>query len=305
MNRLSWMVWGCVAAAMVGCTAGGGGSGIEDDGTGGAGATGSGGEPGTGAAGASGGFNSVGGSGGGSPELFEVYGHGPNDLFRLDPTNNNLVTLVGSFENCASGIIDIAIDKDNNILGVSTTALWSINRDSGACTKIADGSFPNSLSFVPEGTLDANKEALVGYEVANYVRIDPASGNKQIVTTGALTGGLESSGDIVSVDGGADGNATYLTVRGPGCADIDCLVEIDPITGAVLQNFGSVGFDDVFGLAYWGGSAYGFAREGDVFEITFNGSVVSSQAITIPNPPSDLEFWGAGSSTLVPLLPPQ
>ncbi len=302
MNRLGLIGLGCTLGVVVACAGGGGSDTVEGDG-GSGGATTTGGNGGNGS-GASGGFVSVGGSGG-SLEVFEVYGHGPNNLWKLDPTQNNLVTEVGPFENCTSGVLDIAIDKDNNIFGATSMALWSIDRATGACTQIASGSFPNSLSFVPAGTLDVNKEALVGYEVTDYVRIDPTTGTKQVVTPGALTGGLESSGDIVSVDGGVNGNRTYLTVRGTGCSSTDCLVEINPVTGSVVQNFGSVGYKDVFGLAFWGGSAFGFSRQGDLFEITFNGAMVSSQAISIPNAPSDLEFWGAGSSTLVPLLPPQ
>ncbi len=299
------LLWSCFAG---GCVAGGGSSVEDGDDDGGGGAGGS---TTTTGNGGSGGFVSVGGStgtGGGNNDLFDVYGHGPNDLYQLDPTSGNLVTLVGPFTNCESGILDIAVDKDNNILGVSAKALYRIDRQNGTCTKIADDpteSLPNSLSFVPQGTLDPGTEALVGYQDANYVRIDPMAGTQQVVTTMALVGGMQSSGDIVSIDGGNAGNKTYLTVRGtPACTDTDCLVEIDPVTGTVTQNFGSVGYNDVFGLAFWGGSAYGFSRTGEVFEITFNGASVSSQLVTIAGL-NVSEFWGAGSSTLVPLLPPQ
>ena len=118
-----------------------------------------------------------------------------------------------------------------------------------------------------------------------------------------ITGGLESSGDIVSVkDGG-----TFLTVYGPSnvCPQSDCIVEINPATGDLIQNHGSVGYGAVFGLAFWGGSAYGFSNAGDLFEIIFGGSSVTTVPITIPSAPSDLQFWGAGSSTHVPLVPPE
>jgi hypothetical protein len=281
MNRLSYSLVGlcCVSALVWSCVAGGGDTQFEDGGDDGA--------------------------GGSQSELFEVYGHGPNELYKLDPTNSNLVSLVGPFSGCESGILDIAIDKDNNILGVSAMALWSINRSNGSCTKIADGDFPNSLSFVPAGTLDQNVEALVGYKLAQYIRIDPSTGVEETINGSALTGGMTSSGDVVSIDGGAQGNRTYLTVQDTAaCMSTDCLVEINPVTGAIVQNFGNVGYDQVFGLAFWGGSAYGFTRGGAVFEITFNGSTVSSAAVTLAGLSVD-EFWGAGSSTLVPLLPPQ
>ena len=183
------------------------------------------------------------------------------------------------------------------MFGTAFGSLWSIERMTGACTLITtDGSFTTSLSFVPAGTVDPNVEALVGFDDAQYVRIDTQTG--AISMLGVLSDGLESSGDMVSVIGGS----TYLTVRGPGCDAMDCIVELDPATGAVLQNFGSVGYDEVFGLAFWGGRAYGFAREGVLFEIEFLGNSVMTTPIPIPMAPGDLEFFGAGSTTSAPPL---
>lgn len=262
---------------------------------------GDGGDEGGGAAGGgggigSGGFDAVGGSSaGGGPEITEVYGHSDDVLYRLDPLTKE-VTTVGSFSGC-SGVIDIAIDKDNQIYATTFDGLWRIDNDSAACDYISSGGYPNSLSFVPEGTLDPTEEALVGYTGSTYVRIDTADGSVQSV--GAITGGLSSSGDIVSVkDGG-----TFLTVTGNNCGD--CLVEVDPASGDLLVNYGSVGHSGVFGLAFWGGSAYGFSNGGQLFEISFNGNMVTTNPITIPGAPSSLSFWGAGSSTHVPVDIPQ
>lgn len=304
MTRLSSILaLGALSILSLACVAGGGGSSVEDDGSGGSGA-GTGGT--TSQGGSDGGFAAVGGSGtGGNGELFEVYGHGPNALFKLDPTDNS-VSKVGDFINNPTGVLDIAIDKDNNIVGVTRDALWSIDRSTGLATMIADmGDHPDSLGFVPAGTLDANTEALVGYKQDEYLRIDPATGAETVINATALPPGMESSGDIVSVDGGMAGNKTYLTVYDMDqCLDTDCILEIDPVTGNMIQNYGSVGYDQVFGLAFWGGSAYGFTRGGDVFQITFNSNSVSTTPVSLTGLNVD-EFFGAGSSTLVPLLPPQ
>ncbi len=142
-----------------------------------------------------------------------------------------------------------------------------------------------------------DKEALVGYQGSAYVLIDTTTG--KLSTIGSVGGGLSSSGDIVSVkDGG-----TYLTVNGNGCSD--CLIEVDPKTGALKKNWGTVGHSGVFGLAYWGGVAYGFANGGELFEIHFQPASVTTQPISVPNPPPGLSFWGAGSSTIVPLDVPE
>ncbi len=228
------------------------------------------------------------------PELVaEVYGHSASTLYRLDP-NTKAVTVIGPFAGCSS-VIDIALDASSRIFATTSGALYTIDRATAKCTQIATGSYPNSLSFVPKGTLDANVEALVGYEGSSYVRIDPGTGAK--VTVGALGHGLVSSGDIVSVKGGP----TYLTVKGNGCAD--CLVEVDPKTGAMLKNYGDVKHADVFGLAFWGGSVFGFDNAGELFEVTVAGGALSTKNIAIPAAPPGLSFWGAGSTTSAPIVP--
>jgi hypothetical protein len=54
-------------------------------------------------------------------------------------------------------------------------------------------------------------------------------------------------------------------------------------------------FGQVWGLAYWGGVAYGFTSGGLLFQIALENAATSP--IPIPNAPPGLAFWGAGSST--------
>jgi hypothetical protein len=252
---------------------------------------------GEGGGGAGFGFGGSTGEGGsGLPTVDEVYGHSPSTLYRLDPQTKQ-VTVVGSFGGCDSNVIDIALDADSNMYATSFGGLHRVDRSNAVCTPIADGSYPNSLSFVPAGTLDPSVEALVGYQGSTYVRIDPTSGT--ITNVGSLGGGYASSGDIVSVKGGG----TYLTVTGQGCGD--CLVEVNPSNGALVKNWGPVGHSQVFGLAFWGGRAYGFSNAGALFEVSFGSDTVTSVLIDVPNAPAGLQFWGAGSSTSVPLVVPQ
>jgi hypothetical protein len=177
------------------------------------------------------------------------------------------------------------------------SSLYTIDKNSAVCTLISHGQYSNSLSFVPKGTADPLVEALVGYAGNKYIRIDPVTGDT--TTIGALGGGYASSGDIVSVKNGG----TYLTVVGNGCQD--CLAEVDPVTGALIKNLGPLYHVGVYGLAYWGGSAYGFSSSGKLFEIHFAPNSVTTTLIPIPNAPSSLQFWGAGSSTHVPLVRPK
>ena len=112
---------------------------------------------------------------------------------------------------------------------------------------------------------------------------------------GSLGGsGLESCGDIVSVINGP----TYLTVVGPGC--MDCLVEVNPKTGAITKNWGPLAHSDVYGIAFWAGSVYAFDAAGGLFEVTFAAGKLGTKAIPIPNG-AGLEFYGAGSTTSAPV----
>ncbi|MFO0757656.1 MAG: hypothetical protein U0359_14260 [Byssovorax sp.] len=235
-----------------------------------------------------------GGQGGGEPQIAEVYGHSPTTLYRLDP-DTKAVTEVGAFDGCGQ-VIDIALDKDSHLYGTTFDGLYTIDKTTAKCALIASGGYPNSLSFVPAGTVDPDKEALVGYLGSTYVRIDPQTGT--VTTIGGISGGYSSSGDVVSVKGGK----TYLTVNGFDCSD--CIVEVDPKTGDLVKNWGTVGHSGVYGLAFWAGKAYGFDDFGQIFEIDFamDGSGVSTVNIPIPGNPT-LQFWGAGSTTSAPPVP--
>jgi hypothetical protein len=222
-----------------------------------------------------------------------VYGHSADTLYKLDP-NTKAVTVVGDFSGCSS-VVDIALDESSKLFGTTSSGLWQIDTQTAACTQIAAGSYPNSLSFVPKGTLDPNAEALVGYVDGDYIRIDTSTG--QITNVGSIGNNLRSSGDIVSVKSGP----TYLTVKGSNCND--CLIEVDPKTGSMVKNIGSIKHTDVFGLAFWAGTVYGFDNAGDLFQVTINGSQIQTSPITVPNAPSSLSFWGAGSTTSAPVTP--
>ena len=284
-----------LAVCAFGCHAGAKSSSNNTGGSGTGGATAS---TGTGMAtsantGSTGAFMSNAASSGTGMQTAEVFAHSSDTLYKLDPVTKAVAT-VGPFSGCGgSGVIDIALDKDSNLIATTFDGIYRVNRTNAMCQLIKNGTYPNSLSFIPAGTLDPNVEALVGYNYDQYVRIDPATGNLTPVGT-PWGNGLGSSGDIVSVIGGG----TYLTVSGNNCGD--CLVEVNPKTGAMTKNWGSLGHSQVFGIAFWAGSVYGFDTAGEVFEVTFMNNALQTKLI---NAPPNVVFWGAGSTTSAPVTP--
>lgn len=229
-----------------------------------------------------------------------VYGHTSDTLYSFD-VGAKMVTTIGKFSGCTQNqfpqqVIDLAIDENGNAFCTTFDGFYSLDLTTAICTPIAKGSYtyPNSLSFVAKGTVDPNSEALVGYNGSTYVRIDTSTG--AITTIGMLGMGYASSGDVVSVKGGG----TFLTVTGNGCAD--CVLQVDPKTGNVIQNYGSVNRGAVYGLAYWAGALYGFDEGGDLFVITGgNGTTASTSDIQTDG---GVKWWGAGSTTSAPLKDP-
>jgi len=266
----------------------------------------SGGEPSNGGSdtgGMGGGFvEGGGGNGGGISGTPEVFGHSSTQLYKLNP-ETKAVGVVGTLQDCEE-VVDLALDKDSNLFATTDIGLFSVNKLTGQCTLISAGAYPNSLSFVPAGTLDPDEEALVGFLDDQYVRIDVETGD--ILNIGApWNNTFVSSGDVVSVKNGP----TYLTIKdadqsdnvcGTDAPNGDCLVEINPTSGAIIEEFGGIGYDRVFGTAFWAGSVYGFTSEGEIFEILIeNGEL---QTVLLEAEPG-LSFWGAGSTTSAPPVP--
>ena len=284
------------ATSSASATVGAGGASSSSNGSVAATTSGAGGLGGSGGAATSSASSGQGGGGGavdldaGPPVNAEVYAHSPDTLYRLDPITKQMTT-VGLFGGCGT-VIDIALDKNGAMFGTSFDGLYKISKSTAACTLVASGGYPNSLSFVPAGTVDPVDEALVGYNGTTYVRMDTTTG--VVTTIGDLgNAGYASSGDLVSLIGGS----SYLTVNGNGCGD--CLVEINPTTGALIAKIGNLNHGSVYGLAYWAGVAYGFDAGGKLFQIDVtNGATVD---IPIPNAPANLVFYGAGSTTAAPL----
>jgi hypothetical protein len=233
----------------------------------------------------------------------QVFGHSSDTLYKVDPTTKS-VTIVGKMTGCGNSVIDIALDKDSKMVASTSDALYRVDIITGACTLLGKSGapYPNSLSFVPVGTVDPNREGLVGYNGSEYIQFDPTTGARISSKPNALPSGLASSGDIVSIINGPSYLAVNGSYNGKSCGD--CLVEVDPKTGAFKAMWGSIGFPSVWGIAFWAGAVYGFDSAGDLFEVKFPavpGNPLVSTKIAIPAAPQGLSFYGAGSTTSAPV----
>ena len=248
------------------------------------------------------------------PAPGKVYAHSDSTLWLLEPISKQM-TMVGAFDCVSAGdvasMVDIAIDRAGKMTGSAGIsfnmslggALVSIDPTNAHCTILNRGAnLVTSLTYVPEGTLLAGAEALVGYAEDRYVRVDPATGAVTDIgpLNNAASGGTTwvSSGDVVSIkDGG-----TYLTVKPEtgSTAGGDRIVEVDPKTGALKRIIGATGMVDVLGLGYWGGIAYGFTIAGTLIQIDLRTG--AGTVIPIPGATSELSFLGAGTTTIAPII---
>jgi len=248
------------------------------------------------------------------PRVGEVYAHSDLTLYRFDPVAVTFTT-VGTFTclETSMGVaemLDIALDRAGNMVGtaamsehtVITGRLVSIDKMTAACTVLKTGSYPNSLAFVPIGTVLPDREALVGYVSDSYVRIDPDSGNVTGIGNLNAPGAANpwmASGDIVSIVGGG----TYVTIipKGSVSADPtgDRIAEVDPVTGQIIRVIGATGTSGLYGLGYWGGIAYGFSSAGVVVKIDLTTG--AGTPIPITGAPT-AGFYGAGTTTIAPII---
>ncbi|MBI5480410.1 MAG: hypothetical protein HY906_16220 [Deltaproteobacteria bacterium] len=219
-----------------------------------------------------------------------VYAHSSSQLYKIDPDTLD-VTLVAAFDWPAGSdqMTDIALDKDGNMVGISYGTVYSVNKDTAACTRLAslDRSF-NGLSFVPADEVGTGVEILVGAALDGSVyRIDKTTGASSLI--GNYGGGMSSSGDIVSVTG----FGTVATVKqGLGT---DWLVRVDANTG-VATTIGDTGVADIWGLGFWKDKVYGFTDNYEFVLVDIHTGV--AQLVKT----GDVAWWGAGVTTSAPYI---
>jgi hypothetical protein len=222
----------------------------------------------------------------------KVYAHSPSTLYEVDP-NTLVVSVVDDFgwPNGSDQMTDIALDEAGSMVGMTYTDVYAVDKATAVCTHLSSfsGVNFNGMSWVEGVGADPQGKTLIGVNQAgDYVTIDPQTGAQN--TVGEYGGSFGSSGDLVYVRGAGvfatAVDATHAT---------DVLVSINAGTG-VATLIGETGFADIWGLAYWGGTIFGFTDGGQFITIdpaTGLGTLVES---------TSYQFWGAGVTTIAPIV---
>jgi hypothetical protein len=195
-------------------------------------------------------------------------------LWKFDP-QTRVVTKVADFDCSGEPMIDLAMNANEELFGITSESIMRIDKDSGACTGIVRGSqnLPYATGFIP-GT-----EAWLGYKLASASTIDPDSGALTFVGQMKDDAGnqYQASGDLVSLAGGK----TYATTLDYNPQYGDAIVEIDPTTGAVTRFDGVTGVQGLHGIGQWGGLLYVFAGTGKIYSATITDAGVNMKYLAI------------------------
>ncbi len=222
-----------------------------------------------------------------------VYAHTADALYKIDP-DTLAVTKVGNFQwsNGPDMMTDIAVDRNGLMLGVSFGAVYRIDQTNAVATRMGVG-LPgvfNGLSFVPATMIgQTGADVLVGTRNSDGVvhQIDPMTGMAHAIGN---MGGFRSSGDLVAVK---NYGIAQTTDNGDGTPDGLVSLAANTFAGTMI---GSIGYDEIWGIAFWKGNIFGFTSDGKFITInptTGQGTLVQS------NGP---EWWGAAVSTVAPVI---
>jgi hypothetical protein len=234
-----------------------------------------------------------GGGGDGGVEVTYVYAHTASALYKVDP-DTLAITKVANFSwsNGSDSMTDIAIDKTGLMIGVSYTAVYRVDVTTAIATRLSpglQGGF-NGLSFVPAEALGrTGDDVLVGTRNSDGVvsEINPMTG---ATTSVGNMGGFASSGDLVAVK-----NFGTVQTADNGLS-ADRLVRLAPQTFAATAIGSDIGYSDIWGVAFWKGTIFGFTEGGQFVTIdptTGAGTLVQS------NGPA---WWGAAVTTSAPVI---
>jgi hypothetical protein len=226
-------------------------------------------------------------------EMNFVYAHTATELYKVDP-DTLAISLVGAFQwsNGDDQMTDIAINKDNVMIGVSFGAVYNIDPMTAKATQLSaslSGTF-NGLSFVPADAIgQTGDDVLVGTrnDDGMVFQVNPMTG--AVTAIGNMGSAYQSSGDLCSVKG-------FGTVQTTLGAPYDVLVRLAPNSFAAQPIGTSTGFGQIYGVAFWKSKIFGFTLDGKFITIDPNTGVGT---LVQGNGPM---WYGAAVKTTAPVL---
>ncbi len=236
---------------------------------------------------------------GATPSQSRVYAHSGGTLYRVDTTTFAPVMVGAMTALGTQSLTDLAIDKNDQMVGITLNTLYSIDPNTAVVTLVknlsASATGFTSLSYIPSNLDDPNSTDILvsANDKGDVYQIDPVTGNATMLGSyGTAAGGkVVSSGDLI----GVRGLGIYATVD-VGTGTLDYLAKIDPATWKATPLPSATGFNQIFGLGYWAGTIYGFTKGGDIIKIDPTsgvGTKLNSGAV---------QWYGAGVSTDAPII---
>ncbi len=235
--------------------------------------------------------------------MSRVYAHSGDTLFRMNPLTLSPMQ-IGAMSGITGQLLDLAVDKNDRIVGASRTELYTINSTTGAATLLrtldAGAQGFTSLSFIPAPSPSDPDILVAANDAGDVFQINEANGTATKIGNYGMHDGMQvkSSGDLF----GVRGYGIFATVD-IGTGTMDYLARVDPANNYKATPLAqSTGHDKIFGLGFWGGKIYGFVDNG--FEAASGTMIqidsVTGAATTLSMGPQ--RWFGAGVTTEAPII---
>jgi hypothetical protein len=224
----------------------------------------------------------------------KMYAHSSGTLHTVDVVDYS-ITNIGAFTypNGHNGsVTDVAIDRNGQLFAITFNDCFVCNPATAACYWL--GSLPdsyNGMTFIPPGTLDPNKDSLIGItQGGGWYHLKIMNGMVQAQQLGSYGNGYTSAGDSFSIDT----VGTFAAVNKNGASGT-VIVTVNPLTGTVTGELATLnGYFAVYGLAGWEGLILAFDSSGNILKVDPMTKIVT------PLGDKNIGWWGAGVGTILP-----
>ena len=231
------------------------------------------------------------------PVEHAFYAHSSNVLYKIDPLTNAL-TVVGPFSGAfdtlaGDAATDLALNAVGELYITTYNKIMRVDPQTAVATLVSDalGYSGIALTFLPvDASNPTGPERLIAGGGNQLMEVNTSTG--AVTPVGTMGSSMFFSGDLFYV---RDVGIYAMVEAGAGSTSLARLDETT-FTGTSV---GITGFANVWGLAFYAGTFYGFSAAGQVFTIDVNTGVGTLVVGPLPN----VSFWGAGVSTTAPANP--